>query len=190
MAVNQNQRKKSVLFILNAISFILTAFHSFGNFPPHGPSDPTLSTYKDWGFGPDTVFGIVPLSKTNYRSYVKISRVNSQLYIISKFNPADVLVNTTQVKFNDGGLSLITETNQWGEHFDSAWFIPLAPGKFLCIRRERGVKEEPLCKFEKLVYNKGLLEEKSSLSDTNTLCNNREAVAIYKYKRYEDKWTI
>jgi hypothetical protein len=61
---------------------------------------------------------------------VKISRVNSQLYLISKYNPADLIVNTIQVKFKDGKLNLITETNQWGENYDSTWYIPSGPMNF------------------------------------------------------------
>jgi hypothetical protein len=48
------------------------------------------------------------------------------------------------------------------------------------------VNEDPLCKFEKLVFRNRLLEEKICFSDTASLCNNHEGVAIYKFKKYED----
>jgi len=48
------------------------------------------------------------------------------------------------------------------------------------------VNEDPLCKFEKLVFRNRLLEEKICFSDTASLRNNHEGVAIYKFKRYED----
>src|ERR1700685_550579 len=133
--------KKSCLFFLNLTLFFFSAFHVFADAPSRHLTDTSALSYKEWSYGPDTVFGIAPLLKIKNRSYVKIARINNQLYKISKFNPAGLLINTTQVKLKNGLLSLITETNQWGENYDSTWFIASGPYEFLSIHRKRGLNE-------------------------------------------------
>jgi hypothetical protein len=147
----------------------------------------TDSTFKEWAFSNDSVFGIVHLLKTKSREYVKISRVNASLYIVSKYNAANILINTTKVKLLNGSINLLTETDQWGNLYDSTWFRPLNHGVLLATRRTHGEKENTQCKYEQLIFKDNLLVEKRCLLDTGHLCNNAEGVAIYKYKRYQDE---
>src|SRR5579872_1278394 len=106
--------------------------------PSTGPA-PADSLYKAWYFSPNGVFGRQPLQHPKARHYVKITHPVSDEAIIQEFNPAGIVTATTRFYFKNGLLALSTETDRWGDTYDSAWFRPDGVDKFLVTERRRGV---------------------------------------------------
>jgi antitoxin component YwqK of YwqJK toxin-antitoxin module len=144
------------------------------------------STFKDWYYTPTGVFGRLPLAKTRYRTYVKISRMSKDLVVIEKHNPADILINTTQVRFANGRISLMTETGEWGEPYDSTWFKPDGDNDFIVTERIRGVNPFLPCRSERLTFKNGQVHEVLCLVDSTKPGTNKEGVAHYVIERYDD----
>jgi YD repeat-containing protein len=159
-------------------------------FQPHQSlartADPTDSTFKDWYYTPTGVFGRLPLTNPKYRTYVKITRPSVNLVTVQKFNPAGILINTFVVNFLNGQISLLTQTNQWGESFDSTWFKPDGPGQFIVTEKLRGVNPNLPCKALRLTYKNNLLQDMLCLTDSTKPGPNQEGVAHYVYERYSD----
>jgi YD repeat-containing protein len=149
-------------------------------------ADPTDSTFKDWYYTPTGVFGRLPLANPKYRTYVKITRPSANLVTVQKFNPAGILINTFYVNFLNGQISLLTQTNQWGESFDSTWFKPDGPGQFIVTEKLRGVNPNLPCKALRLTYKNNLLQDMLCLTDSTKPGPNQEGVAHYVYERYSD----
>ena len=159
-------------------------------FQPHqslartaGPAD---STFKDWYYTPTGVFGRLPLTNPKYRTYVKITRPSANVTTVQKFNPAGILINTSYVNFLNGQISLLTQTNQWGESFDSVWFKPDGPGQFIVTEKLRGVNPNLPCKALRLTYKNNLLQDILCLADSTKPGPNQEGVEHYVYERYSD----
>ena len=148
--------------------------------------DPTDSAFKDWYYTPTGVFGRLPLTNPKYRTYVKITHPSANLVTVQKFNPAGVLINTSYVNFLNGQISLLTQTNQWGESFDSTWFKPDGPGQFIVREKLRGVNPNLPCKALRLTYKNNLLTDILCLTDSTKPGPNQEGVSHYVYERYSD----
>jgi hypothetical protein len=117
---------------------------------------------------------------------VKITRPSANVTTVQKFNPAGILVNTFYVNFLNGQISLLTQTNQWGESFDSTWFKPDGPGQFIVREKLRGVNPNLPCKALRLTYKNNLLTDILCLADSTKPGPNQEGVSHYVYERYGD----
>src|SRR5882724_11228365 len=146
-----------------------------------GPQD---STFKDWYYTPTAVFGRTPLLKINGREFVRISRTKDQAVSVYKYNAAGILINTTDVKFYKGKISLITETNQWGENFDSAWFKPSGTNEFFVTQKLRGQNPYLPCKGVQFIYKNNLLQDMICVMDSTKPGYNQEGISHYKFERY------
>src|ERR1700734_704293 len=119
----------------------------------------TDSLYKSWYFTPTGVYGRLQLDKTKYRAFVKVSHPSSELAIIQSFNPANILVNTTGVFFRNGLIRLSTETDRWGDTYDSTWYQPEGPDKFLVTERKKGPNPYLPSKYLEYTFKDGLLTD-------------------------------
>jgi antitoxin component YwqK of YwqJK toxin-antitoxin module len=161
---------------------------------PSGPAT-TDSVYKNWYFTPTGVYGRLPLEKTKYRAYVKVSHPSPEMAIVQSFNPANVLVNTTRVYFRNGLIRLSTETDRWGDTYDSTWYQPEGQegregpggqGKFLVTERKRGVNPYLPCKYLEYTFKDGLVTDILCFIDSIRAGNNQDGVAHYVFERYND----
>src|SRR5580658_205310 len=144
------------------------------------------STYKSWYFTPTGVYGRQPLQQTKYRSYVKISHLSNNQSTIESFNPANVLINTTRIYFTKGLISLSTETDRWGETYDSTWYQPDGPGKFLVTERKKGVNPFLPSKYLEYIFKDDLIAEVLCYTDSIRAGANQEGVAPNLFERYTD----
>ncbi|HET6253410.1 MAG TPA: hypothetical protein VFE32_05025 [Puia sp.] len=147
---------------------------------------PADTAYKSWYFTPTGVYGRMPLQKTKYRPFVKVSHPSAGLAMVRSFSPANVLVNTTRVYFKNGLLSLTTETDRWGYTYDSIWYQPEEQGKFLVTERKKGVNPFIPCKYLEYTFKEGLLTDILCFRDSIRAGDNQEGVAHYVFERYTD----
>jgi hypothetical protein len=70
--------------------------------------------YNDWDFGPNGVYGNLPLKQLNDRGYYKIEKIDSQLVKVKHFNPSGIIINTASLFFVRGIINRIEEMSQWG----------------------------------------------------------------------------
>src|SRR5579863_640616 len=154
--------------------------------PATNPASPADSIYKSWYFTPTGVYGRQPLQQTKYRSYVKIFHPSPNLATVESFNPANVLINTTRIYFTGGLISLGTETDRWGETFDSTWYQPDGPGKFLVTERRKGVNPFLPSKYLEYIFKDDLIAEVLCYTDSIRAGANQEGVAHYLFERYTD----
>lgn len=143
--------------------------------------------YKDWDYTPTSVFGLIKLENTSNRSFYKITRIDNQSTRVQEYNAAGIVINTTVVRFFNGNLKLVTETDQWGKTYQTTKFTSLGNGVFNVTETNTGKNSLLPCKSVKYIYKNNLLVEKRYLSYTGKLCNNSYGFAIAKYKRYSDK---
>ncbi|HXB32361.1 MAG TPA: hypothetical protein VNV35_03025 [Puia sp.] len=173
-------------FTICLVAFAVSAIAA----PPSGPAPaataPADSAYKSWYLTPTAVYGRQPLQQTKYRSYVKISHPTPNEATIESFNPANVLVNTTRIHFTGGLISLGTETDRWGNTYDSTWYNPESPDKFLVTERRRGVNPFLPSKYLEYIFKDGLISEVLCYIDSIRAGANQEGVAHYIFERYTD----
>lgn len=148
-----------------------------------GPPD---STFKSWYFTPAGVFGRNVVSKLNGRGYFKISKKRNDEVLVYKYNPAGILVNTTDVRFSNEQLALITETNQWGETYDSVWFKPADQNEYIVTEKLRGENPNIPCQALKYVFRQNLVAEIFCMMDSTKPGYNQEGVSHYVFERYSD----
>lgn len=163
--------------VLIVASFISYAFAAFGS----------GENYKDWNYSPTSVVGLIRLDNTANRSFYKITRMNEQSTKVQQYNAAGIVTNTTVVRFFNGSLKLIAETDQWGKTYQTTKFTYLGNGIFNVTETNTGKNSYLPCKSVKYIYKNNLLAEKRYLSYSGKLCNNSDGFAITKYKRYTDK---
>ena len=149
-------------------------------------SFPIDSAYKNWYYTPTGVFGTEPVLKTMSRSYVKITGRNGQEVSVLKYNPAGILVNTTKVGFIHGKLNLLTQTDKWGNTFDSVFFKPEGPDEFIVRERLRGQNPFIPCQAVRYTFKNGLLLQMLCLVDSTKPGYDQEGVSIYRFERYDD----
>ena len=165
------------LIVLNAVFLIFASFTARG----------TGENYKDWDYTPTSVFGLVKLENTSNRSFYKITRIDNQSTRVQEYNPAGIVINTTVVRFFNGNLKLVTETDQWGKTYQTTKFTFLGNGTFNVTETNTGKNSNLPCKLVKYIYRNNLLAEKRYISYSGKLCNNAYGFAITKYKRFTDK---
>lgn len=149
-------------------------------------TNPADSTYKSWVFTPTAAYGRFRLDRPKNRSYVKISHPAADLTIIQSINPAGIVINTTRVAFKNGLLHLTTETDRWGDIYDSTWFTPDGPGKFLVTERKRGVNPYLPCKYLQYTFRNDLVTDVLCYLDSIRAGANQEGVGHYVFERYDD----
>jgi hypothetical protein len=154
--------------------------------PNPGVPNPADSIFKSWYFTPTGVYGRLPLDKPKNRSYVRISHPTPDLAVIQSINPAGTILNTTRVYFRDGLLHLSTETDRWGNTYDSTWFTPDGPDKFLVTERKKGVNPYLPCKYLQYTFHNDLLTEILCYLDSVRAGANQEGVGHYVFERYDD----
>ncbi|HXD77477.1 MAG TPA: hypothetical protein VN616_06695 [Puia sp.] len=149
-------------------------------------SAPGDSLFKGWYFTPGGVFGRLPLRRPRSRSYIRLSHPAAGLAEIETINPAGVTVNTTRIYFRNGLISLATETDRWGDTFDSTWFQPEGAGKFLVTRRTRGVNPYLPSKFKEFTFKDDLLTDIVGYVDSLRAAPDQKGVEHYSFERYSD----
>ena len=95
-------------------------------------------------------------------------------------------MNTTRIFFRDGLISLCTETDRWDDTYDSTWYQPEGPGKFLVTERKKGVNPYLPSKFLEYTFKDDLLTDILCYTDSIRAGNNQEGVAHYVFERYSD----
>lgn len=149
-------------------------------------ANPVDSTFKDWYFTPGGVYGRTPVAEVRYRNYVTIDRLDANTFSVRKFNPAGRLVDNFKLRFTAGKISLITETNEWGEAVDSMWFTPDGKDEFIVREERKGENPYRPCKAVRYTYKNDLLHEILCLADSTKPGMNQEGVAHYIFDRYDD----
>jgi hypothetical protein len=143
--------------------------------------------YKDWDYTPHSVFGLIKLDNTTNRTYYKITRPDAQTARVKEINAAGVTVNTTVVRFFNGSLKLVSETDQWGKTYQTTRFTFMGNGVFNVTETNTGKNNNLPCKSVRYIYKNDLLAEKRYLSYAGKLCVNAYGFAVEKYKRLADK---
>jgi hypothetical protein len=142
--------------------------------------------YNDWDYGPKGVYGNLPLPKGSERKYYKIEKTGPKTATIRHFNPSGVVINITSVTF-EGGIKRVEETNQWGETYEYRKYTQKDSNEFIMTDLYQGVNNFLPCKYAKYIYKDDLLTEVQYYSFSGQLTENRNGVAIIRYKRYNDK---
>jgi hypothetical protein len=150
-----------------------------------GPPPPE-SLYKSWYFTPTGVFGRGPIDKPTARSFVRITHPAGDLAVIESVNAAGVTTHTTRIQFTDGLISLATVTDRWGNSYDSTWYKPDGPGKFLVTRRVNGINPFLPARFCQYSFTRDLLTDILCFTDSVHAGPDRQGVAHYVYERYDD----
>ena len=167
-------------------TFANSAGSTFANSTGSTFANSADSVYKNWYFTPTGVYGRLPLEKTKYRAFVKVSHPSPDLAVVQSFNPATVLVNTSRVYFRNGLISLSTETDRWGDTYDLTWYQSEGQGKFLVTERKRGVNPYLPSKYREYTFKDGLLTDILCFINSVRAGNNQEGVAHYVFERYTD----
>jgi YD repeat-containing protein len=145
------------------------------------------SVFKNWYYTPSGVFGRIPLGEIRERAFCEISRTNDKSVLVREYNPAGVLIKTSAIYFQKGKLSLITETNQWGEIYDSVYFKPSDQDEFTVFEKLRGRNPNLPCYALRYTYKKNLLAEILCLKDSTRPTTDRDGIAHYVFERYDDQ---
>lgn len=165
---------------------LIHALTSFASALCQNKSAASDSTFKGWYYTPTGVFGRIPISKTKNRSFVKISRPKHEVVLVQEYNPAGIMLNSTEVRFLHGKLSLITSANRWGEAFDSSWFKPEGPNEFIVTEKLRGINPFLPCQAIECTYKNNTLREILCLMDSTKPGYDQDGVSHYVYDRYDD----
>ncbi len=179
-------------YTLNYFACLLFAFFThLGSAPAASPgpaiaASPADSIYKAWYYTPTGVFGRLPLDHSKSRSFVKITHPSPDLAVVESINPAGITINTSKIHFKNGLIDLSTETDRWGDTYDSTWFQPDGPGKFVVTQRKKGVNPYFPCKYLQYTFRNDLLVEILCYLDSIRAGNDQEGVAHYVFERYDD----
>jgi antitoxin component YwqK of YwqJK toxin-antitoxin module len=149
-------------------------------------SPPADSLYKGWYFTPTGVFGRGPLDKPKNRAFFRVRHPSADLAIVENVNPAGVVSNIIRFRFNGGLIALSTETNRWNESYDSTWYQPDGPGKFLVTRRKKGVNPFLPAKFLEYTFKDNLLTDIVCYTDSVHAGPGKDGVAHYRFELYDD----
>lgn len=170
-------------YTLKCLGILLTLSTAARAVPASSPAD---SLYKGWYFTPSGVFGRGPLDHPKTRHFVRISHPSADLAVVQHINPAGITTGTSRIYFRDGLIALRTETNRWDDTYDSMWFSPDGPGKFLVTERRNGVNPFLPCKYQEYTYKNDLLTDVLCYVDSIRAGTNQEGVAHYVFERYAD----
>jgi hypothetical protein len=146
-----------------------------------------LGLYNDWDYGPNGVYGNLPLIKTIERGYYKIERADSQTVSVKQFNPSGIVIHTAVVRFLNGILLRVEEADQWGEIYEYRTYGQVSKNEFIVTDLLFGKNIFLPCKYAKYIYQDELLTEVQYYSFAGILTENENGVAIIRYKKYDDK---
>jgi hypothetical protein len=158
---------------------LVTNTSLFSQYIDEGPFD-------NWDFGPTSVHGNLRLKNIANRFYYKIEKTNAQNAKVLRINPSGVIINTVIIKFVNGILIKVEEMDQWGEIYDSRNFTETKKNEFKVTDIGRGINNLLPCKYAIYVYKNELLSEIQYYSFTGSLTENKNGVAITRYKKYDD----
>lgn len=178
------QHVKKIVFTTTV--FYLASVISAKSSPFQNIQTTSDSTYKTWFYTPSGVFGRKPLSRIKGQEYVKISKISPEEIQVNKYNPAGILINITTLWFFNTKLSLITETDRWGNSYDSIWIKPTSPNKYLIKEKLRGVNPNAPCFALRYEYQNNMLTDIYCMKDSIRTGENQEGVSHYVYERYSD----
>ena len=142
--------------------------------------------FNDWDYGPHGVYGNLRLSKIKERTFFSIEKDGAQKIIVRKFNPSGVVTNTATVNFQNGTLSEVDQTDQWGQVYEYRHYLPKGENVFQVTDLVRGRNISLPCKYSIHLYTNELLTEVQNYSFTGQLMEDINGVAIIQYKRYDD----
>jgi antitoxin component YwqK of YwqJK toxin-antitoxin module len=144
------------------------------------------STFKDWYYTPSSVHGRIPLTKLTNRSYIRISQLKPDEYVVSSFNPAGITLSNTHLQFISGKLASIAIFNRWNELIDSVWFRITGENEFFVTEKLKGQNPNAPCLGLRYVYKNDLLRDIYCMKDSDRVGYNKEGVAHYAFERYDD----
>jgi hypothetical protein len=170
----------SVLFLLPAL---LISLIGYGQIAATSKEE----FFKDWGYSPTAVFGLIKLDHPGQKSYYKIFKPNNESVKIQSYNAAGMLTGTTLVRFVNGKLNQKTYTNRWGDTYDITKYTVAGPDEFMINQKSTGENSYLPCKGARFIYRNNLLTEVRYISYDNKVIPNSDGVALKKYKRYTDK---
>ena len=143
-------------------------------------------SYNDWDYGPHGVYGNLRLTKATARTFFKISKDGPQKVVVRQLNPSGTVINTATVTFSNGVLSEVDQANQWGEVYEYRHFQSKEKDVFSVTDLVRGRNIFLPAKYALFMYTGELLSEVQYCSSDGQLREDRNGVAILKYKRYTD----
>jgi len=143
--------------------------------------------YNDWDYGPHGVYGNLLLTKTKVRPYFKIEADGAEQVKVSKINPSGVVTDVAMVKFANGLLSEADFADHWGKTYEYRHYQPKDSNTFRVTDLVRGSNIFLPCKYAVYTYTGELLSKLQYYSSNDQLRENRNGVAIIRYKRYADK---
>jgi antitoxin component YwqK of YwqJK toxin-antitoxin module len=173
-------------YTLTVFTALLFSLSAFAGRVPTAATPYTDSVYKGWYFTPTGVFGRGPLNNPRFRAFVRITHPARDLTVVESINSAGITVNTSRIWFSNGLIALATETNRWGDTYDSTWYRPDGPGKFLITRRTKGVNPYLPAKFLEYSFKNDLLTDIICFTDSLHAGPGREGVSHYVFERYDD----
>ncbi|HLY69889.1 MAG TPA: hypothetical protein VKR53_09175 [Puia sp.] len=148
------------------------------------------STFKDWVYTPDRVYGLIYLHNVKHKQYCKIKGIDDQTFIVNEYDPANTLVKATKFIFFQKKISVMNEMNEWNQITDSTLFINTGNDEFIVKSKHLGANSISPCKKAKYIFKNGVISEIEYLTDEDSLCMNVNGFAISKFIRYTDKTRI
>jgi antitoxin component YwqK of YwqJK toxin-antitoxin module len=176
----------TILFSVIVSLFSFRAARGEGGAKSSGRAGWEDSTFKNWYFTPNAVFGRAPIARIKHRSYYRISRKTDGSVTVLSFNPAGIVVNTTVVWYAKGKLRLVAQSGRWNEPQDSTWYKSDGEDEFLVTEKIRGMNPFYPCKAARYTFKNNLLREILFLSDSTRPGANRDGVSHCIFDRYDD----
>ena len=142
--------------------------------------------FNDWDYGPGGVYGDLKLPKTAARTYYRIVKTGPGKMVVTKFNPSGVAINTATVTYLNGRLSEVDEADKWGEIYEYRHYQLQEKNIFRVTILRNGSNAFLPGKYALYTYTGDLLTEIRYYSSHSTLRNDKNGIAIIRYKRYDD----
>jgi hypothetical protein len=165
------------IFCLIYITVILTGCNTSNN---------EEGSFKDWNIAPERVFGIGKIESPNGRDHFRIKRNDNGVVTVEKVNSCGTIVYTNIVKYVEGRLSLLTETNQWGSVTRTISFEHEKPNELIANEIVNGVNVCSPCNAYKLIFDGDLIIEKKYINFEGKPCTEKLGNSIIKYERFKD----
>ena len=142
--------------------------------------------FNNWDFGPTSVHGNLRLNAPGDRKYFKIKKLTAHTARITEVHPPGYAANTLTITFANGILQSIEEMGKWGEVNGHRFFTQIRANEFRVSDEFRGVNNFLPCKYARYIYENELLKEIQYFSFSDKLTENRNGIAIIRFKRYDD----
>lgn len=106
--------------------------------------------------------------------------------VVREINPSGVVIHTTFVSFVNGILSEVDHVNQWGDIYEYRHYQQKEENVFQVTDLLHGKNAFLPGKYAIHIYTKELLTEVQYYSFKGQLMEDKDGVAIIRYKRYDD----